>query len=88
MEDKCNCNETFTYTLAFWVLRFWLATRAIFTGLVKFQGMKEVVKADYADWTKEDVEMLGKDAYDLVPGLGFNLYHALPAKGPMSIESF
>ena len=88
MEDKCNCNESFTYTLAFWVLRFWLATRAIFTGLVKFQGMKQSVKAEFADLEPADIEALGPQAYDLVPGLGLKLYHALPAKGPMSVESF
>jgi len=31
-ESTCNCD----FTLAFWVLRLWLATRAILTGLEKF----------------------------------------------------
>ena len=37
-----------TYTMAFWLLRFWLAARAIGTGLTKFQGKmnKEVPNAE------------------------------------------
>ena len=89
MEDKCKCDcESFSYTLAFWVLRFWLATRAIFTGLVKFQGPKETLKPEYADMDKDMLEALGSQAYDVAPGLGINLYHGLPQKGPMSLESF
>lgn len=90
MEEKCNCNESFTYTMAFWVLRLWLATRAIFTGLVKFQGFKKVLKPEYSDMANDKamLESLGDQAYDQVPGLGINIYHGLPAKGPMSLESF
>ena len=29
--------KNLTYTMAFWLLRFWLAARAIGTGLTKFQ---------------------------------------------------
>ena len=36
--------KNLTYTMAFWLLRFWLAARAIGTGLTKFQGKKEIVK--------------------------------------------
>ena len=86
MEEKYK--EPFTYTLAFWLLRFWLATRAIFTGLVKFQGMKDVVKPEYADLDAETLEALGPEAYNKVAGLGLDMYQALPAKGPMSVEGY
>jgi thiosulfate dehydrogenase [quinone] large subunit len=37
-EGQCNCD----YTLAFLVLRFWLAARGIFTGLEKFGAYQSV----------------------------------------------
>lgn len=83
-----NCKESnITYTMAFWLLRIWLATRAIGTGLVKFQGVKQVVKPEFAG---EDADVLAvmPEAYEKVNGLGFQFYHALPEKGPMSIEGF
>lgn len=46
-----------TYTMAFWLLRFWLAARAIGTGLTKFQGTKEVVK-DAGGLSADDVDIL------------------------------
>ncbi len=78
----------FTYTMAFWLLRLWLATRAIVTGLVKFTGMKPVLKPEYADLDADSLEALGAEAYDKVPGIGLDLYQALPKGGPMSIEGF
>lgn len=92
-----------TYTMAFWLLRFWLAARAIGTGLTKFQGKinKEVPNAEKINDLKELVAsgMSQQEAQDavshmpdtveqIVDGLSFSCYHGLPEKGPMTIETF
>lgn len=88
-----------TYTMAFWLLRFWLAARAIGTGLTKFQGTKEVVK-DASGLSADDVDILQEVASNTAGGppvekvtetvqtLGFQFYHGLPAKGPMTVDTF
>ena len=88
-----------TYTMAFWLLRFWLAARAIGTGLTKFQGTKEVVK-DVGDLGADEVDILQdmasnaaggppvEKATETVQALGFQFYHGLPAKGPMTVDTF
>ena len=88
-----------TYTMAFWLLRFWLAARAIGTGLTKFQGTKEVVK-DAGGLSADDVDILQEVASNAAGGppvekvtetvqtLGFQFYHGLPAKGPMTVDTF
>ena len=88
-----------TYTMAFWLLRFWLAARAIGTGLTKFQGTKEVVK-DAGGLSADDVDILHDMASNAAGGppvekvtetvqaLGFQFYHGLPAKGPMTVDTF
>lgn len=88
-----------TYTMAFWLLRFWLAARAIGTGLTKFQGTKEVVK-DAGGLSADDVDILQdmasnaaggppvEKATETVQALGFQFYHGLPAKGPMTVDTF
>lgn len=88
-----------TYTMAFWLLRFWLAARAIGTGLTKFQGTKEVVK-DAGGLSADDVDILQDMASNAAGGppvekvtetvqtLGFQFYHGLPAKGPMTVDTF
>ena len=88
-----------TYTMAFWLLRFWLAARAIGTGLTKFQGTKEVVK-DAGGLSADDVDILQEVASDAAGGppvekvtetvqtLGFQFYHGLPEKGPMTVDTF
>lgn len=83
--DKEN---NWSYTMAFWLLRFWLATRCIGTGLIKFVGMKKVIKPEFAELDQASIDALGNDAYDMVNGIGISCYHGLPAKGPMSLESF
>lgn len=77
-----------TYTMAFWLIRFWLAARAIGTGLTKFHGFERVLK-DVEGLKPDEIQAL-KDAGegDLVQTLSFSFYHGLPAKGPMSMESF
>ncbi len=41
--DAANpCGSNCDYTLAFWVLRLWLAVRALLTGIEKFGGYKSV----------------------------------------------
>ena len=44
-----------TYTMAFWLLRFWLAARAIGTGLTKFIGKVngEIANPEYEAKIKE-----------------------------------
>ena len=91
--------KNLTYTMAFWLLRFWLAARAIGTGLTKFQGKKEVVK-DAGGLSADDVDILQEMASNAAGGpptekvtetvqaLGFEFYHGLPEKGPMTIETF
>ncbi len=86
-DNKCN-ESTFTYTLAFWLLRIWLATRAIGTGLVKFQGMGQTLKPEFKDLDADTIAAMGAEAFDKAPALGFEFYQALPPKGPMSIEGF
>lgn len=88
-----------TYTMAFWLLRFWLAARAIGTGLTKFQGTKEVVK-DAGGLSADDVDILQDMASNAAGGppvekvtetvqaLSFQFYHGLPAKGPMTVDTF
>ena len=51
--------QNITYTMAFWLLRFWLAMRAIGTGLTKFMGKAdgEVVNPAF----KSEVAKLMKD---------------------------
>lgn len=85
--------------MAFWLLRFWLAARAIGTGLTKFQGTKEVVK-DVGDLGADEVDILQdmasnaaggppvEKATETVQALGFQFYHGLPAKGPMTVDTF
>ena len=85
--------------MAFWLLRFWLAARAIGTGLTKFQGTKEIVK-NTEGLSADDVEILQAVASNAAGGpptekvtetvnaLGFSFYHGLPAKGPMTVETF
>ena len=67
-----NCKQ-FDLTLAFWLLRIWLAVRAIGTGLVKFQGVGKVVKPEFAN---EDPDVLAvmPEAYESVNTLGFQFY--------------
>ncbi|MFI3291499.1 MAG: hypothetical protein R3Y46_06415 [Opitutales bacterium] len=87
-------------TLAFWLLRIWLGTRALFTGLTKFQGEEERVIGGEAD-DLLDAEMLeiladgagsvtsaADKATETVQFLSLSNYEALPEKGKMSIESF
>ena len=77
-----------TYTMAFWLLRIWLGVRALYTGLVKFQGTEKVVK-DTEGLSPEDIKaLLDGGAGETVNALGFRFYHALPPSGPMSAESF
>ena len=92
-----------TYTMAFWLLRIWLALRAIGTGLTKFQGKvtAEVLNQEKADSIKELVAggMSQEEAAEVlsgmpdtisqvVDGLSFSAYHGLPEKGPMTVETF
>ena len=88
-----------TYTMAFWLLRFWLAARAIGTGLTKFQGKKEIV-TNAEGLSADDINILQEMATNTAGGppaekitetvqtLGFEFYHGLPEKGPMTVESF
>ncbi len=92
-----------TYTLAFWLLRFWLAARAIGTGLTKFIGKEkaEVVNAEKASelkaliangMTEADAKEAIADMPDtvekVIDTLSFAHYHGLPEKGPMTIDTF
>lgn len=92
-----------TYTMAFWLLRFWLAARAIGTGLTKFQGKmnKEVPNAEKINYLKalvangmsqqeaqKEVAHMPDTVEQIVDGLSFSCYHGLPEKGPMTIETF
>ncbi len=51
--------KNITYTMAFWLLRFWLAMRAIGTGLTKFMGKQEMAVDNPA--FKEEVAKFVKD---------------------------
>lgn len=86
--------------MAFWLLRFWLAARAIGTGLTKFQGTKEVVK-NTSNLSADDIDILqdvasaasaggppAEKVTETVQALGFQFYHGLPEKGPMTVETF
>ena len=92
-----------TYTMAFWLIRFWLAARAIGTGLTKFQGKApaQVPNAEKATEMQALIEagMSKQEALEavadmpdtvekVVDTLGFSLYHGLPEKGPMTVETF
>ena len=92
-----------TYTLAFWLLRFWLAARAIGTGLTKFIGKVEgeipnpefeaKIKETMADGLSRSEAMeIVTDVPEKISGtidvISFSSYHGLPEKGPMTIETF
>ncbi len=89
--------------MAFWLLRFWLATRAIGTGLTKFMGKQEAevanpafeaeVKKAIADGLTRDEAVAGitnipEKVTQMVDVISFSNYHGLPAKGPMTVETF
>ncbi len=95
--------KNITYTMAFWLLRFWLATRAIGTGLTKFMGKQEAevanpafeaeVKKAIADGLTRDEAVAGitnipEKVTQMVDVISISNYHGLPAKGPMTIETF
>ena len=92
-----------TYTMAFWLLRFWLAARAIGTGLTKFIGKVngEIPNPEYEAKIKEAMaEGLSRseaaepvtDIPEKISGtidvISISTYHGLPEKGPMTIETF
>ena len=92
-----------TYTRSFWLLRFWLAARAIGTGLTKFIGKVEgeipnpefeaKIKETMADGLSRSEAMeIVTDVPEKISGtmdvISFSSYHGLPAKGPMTIETF
>jgi len=92
-----------TYTMAFWLLRFWLAARAIGTGLTKFQGKvnaevpnldkaKELADLMKAGMSKTEAQAAVADMPDkvekVIDALSFSSYHGLPEKGPMTLETF
>ena len=95
--------KNLTYTMAFWLLRFWLAARAIGTGLTKFQT-KVNAEVPNLEKAKEIKEMMAagmdkQSAIDsvadmpdtvekVVDTLSFSAYHGLPEKGPMTVETF
>lgn len=96
--------KNITYTMAFWLLRFWLAARAIGTGLTKFIGKAEATVdnptylAEIQKYMndglskKEAIETIGntvpQKVTTVVDTLGFSFYHGLPEKGPMTVETF
>ena len=88
--------------MAFWLLRFWLAARAIGTGLTKFIGKVEgeipnpefeaKIKETMADGlTRSEAMEIVTDVPEKISGtmdvISFS-YHGLPEKGPMTIETF
>lgn len=78
--------------MAFWLIRFWLAARAIGTGLTKFWGTKKVLDdvsaLKEAGMTPDEIaDFIQKEGQE-VQTLSLEFYHGLPAKGPMSMESF
>ncbi len=92
-----------TYTMAFWLLRFWLAARAIGTGLTKFIGKVEgeipnpayeaKIKEAMADGlSRAEAADLVTDVPEKIQGtmdvISLASYHGLPAKGPMTVETF
>ncbi len=95
MNKECDMN--IGYTLAVWLLRIWLATRAIFTGLVKFQGKE--MRFLPANNTPEEIQFAKEmqallDAGESVQGavevntLKFAFMQGLPKAGPMTVETF
>lgn len=89
--------------MAFWLLRFWLAARAIGTGLTKFIGKVEgeipnpefeaKIKETMADGlTRSEAMEIVTDVPEKISGtmdvISFSSYHGLPEKGPMTIETF
>lgn len=92
-----------TYTMAFLLLRFWLAARAIGTGLTKFIGKVngEIPNPEYEAKIKEamadglsrsEAAELVTDIPEKISGtidvISISTYHGLPEKGPMTIETF
>ena len=92
-----------TYTMAFWLLRFWLAARAIGTGLTKFIGKVngEIPNPEYEAKIKEamadglsrsEAAELVADVPEKISGtidvISISTYHGLPEKGPMTIDTF
>ena len=92
-----------TYTMAFWLLRFWLVARAIGTGLTKFIGKVngEIANPEYEAKIKEamadglsrsEAAELVTDVPEKISGtidvISISTYHGLPEKGPMTIETF
>ena len=92
-----------TYTMAFWLLRFWLAARAIGTGLTKYIGKEngEIANPEYEAKIKEamadglsrsEAAELVTDVPEKISGtidvISISTYHGLPEKGPMTIETF
>ena len=97
--------KNITYTMAFWLLRIWLATRAIGTGLTKFMGKQEMAvdnpafKEEVAKFLKDGLTQaeavdaakatgIAEKVNQMVDVLSFSNYHGLPAKGPMTVETF
>ena len=89
--------------MAFWLLRFWLAARAIGTGLTKFIGKVngEIPNPEYEAKIKEAMaDGLSRiESAELVTDIpvkisgtidviSISTYHGLPEKGPMTIETF
>ena len=89
--------------MAFWLLRFWLAARAIGTGLTKFIGKVEgeipnpefeaKIKETMADGlTRSEAMEIVTDVPEKISGtidvISISSYHGLPEKGPMTIETF
>ncbi len=89
--------------MAFWLLRFWLAARAIGTGLTKFQGkvnaevpnmekvkeLKELIAAGMSETeAKAAVAEMPDTVEKIVDTLSFSFYSGLPEKGPMTVETF
>lgn len=92
-----------TYTMAFWLLRFWLAARAIGTGLTKFitkvngeipnPAYETKLKEAMADGlSRSDAAELIADIPEKINGtievISMSSYHGLPEKGPMTIDTF
>ena len=97
--------QNITYTMAFWLLRFWLAARAIGTGLTKFIGKQEMAvdnpafKEEVAKFVKDGLTQaeavdaakatgIAEKVNQMVDVLSISNYHGLPAKGPMTVETF
>ena len=84
MSDISSQNETpnssrceaFAYTYAYWILRAWLAMRAIFTGLEKYAGKKTVQIPLLDEFGNPDINgtlvAVDRKVY------GFSYYEGLP----------